>query len=267
MATMPAAHQKAGSHHHFRWGWMAIGIVVGSLLIATFVGVVWQEQPRPAVALLIGGLTFVLAGIFVGFNSPGRTVVEPAVAGGIIAIAAASILSTIGVYPVGAPTVVLWLVTGTLLAGVGGWVGELMQGTIGAETIHHKISWPWIVVGVVLGFVFNSYFVFVGRALFNLNSMGIMASFGLSFLLTGFFVGFFSPGVTLAEPAIAGVLLVVINVAVSSLGFHAPFPLGAIVLGFVAAFALALAGGWLGELVQEDTRRHRAEAAAPPPGD
>ncbi|MDT8341140.1 MAG: hypothetical protein RQ751_06475 [Longimicrobiales bacterium] len=233
---------------------MAIGIVVGSLLIATFVGVVWQEQPRPGVALLVGGLTFVLAGIFVGFNSPGRTVVEPGVAGGIIAIAAASILSGLGVFPVGAPTVVLWLILGSLLAALGGWVGELMQGTFGGETQGKKIQWPWIVVGVVLGFVFNIYFVFVGRALFSLGAMGIMASFGLSFLLTGFFVGFFSPGVTLAEPAIAGVLLVAVNTVVTSMGFQAPFPLGAIVLGFIAAFCLALAGGWVGELVQEDTR-------------
>lgn len=263
MATLPVSHEGTATHTHFRWGWMAIGIVVGSLLIATFVGVVWQEQPRPGVALLVGGLTFVLAGIFVGFNSPGQTVVEPGVAGGIIAIAAASILSGLGVFPVGAPTVVLWLVVGSLLAALGGWVGELMQGTIGAETVGRKIQWPWIVVGVVLGFVFNIYFVFVGRALFELGSMGIMTSFGLSFLLTGFFVGFFSPGVTLAEPAIAGVFLVVANTAVASLGFHAPFPVGAIFLGFIGAFCLALAGGWVGELVQEDTRGHRA----PTPGD
>jgi hypothetical protein len=234
---------------------MTIGIVIGSLLISTFVGVVWEEQPRPGVALLIGGLTFVLAGIFVGFHSPGKTVVEPGVAGGIIALAAGTILSSMGVYPVGAATLVMWLVVGSVLSAMGGWVGELMQGTIGAETATKKLQWPWIVVGVVLGFVFNVYFVFVGRAIFGLDPVGIMVSFGLSFLLTGFFVGFFSPGVTLAEPAIAGVLLVAINATVTVFGFQAPFPLPAILLGFVGAFCLALAGGWVGELVQEDNRQ------------
>lgn len=254
MATLPVSGASDRSSS-FRWGWMAIGIVVGSLLISTFVGVVWNEQPRPGVAFLIGGLTFVLAGIFVGFNSPGKTVVEPGVAGGIIALAAGTILSSMGIYPVGAGTLVVWLITGTILSAVGGWVGELMQGTIGSETARNKIQWPWIVVGVVLGFVFNVYFVFVGRALFGLDPVGIMISFGLSFLLSGFFVGFFSPGVTLAEPAIAGVLLVAMNAMVTVFGFQAPFPLAAILLGFVGAFCLALAGGWIGELVQEDNKR------------
>ena len=47
MAMIPVSHREPGAQRPFRWGWMAIGIVVGSLLIATFVGVVWQEQPRP----------------------------------------------------------------------------------------------------------------------------------------------------------------------------------------------------------------------------
>lgn len=253
MATVQVQSQHAGAH--FRWGWMTIGLVVGTLLISTFVAVVWQEQPRPAVAFLVGGLTFVLAGIFVGFNSPGSTILEPALAGGVIALAASLILSFMGVYPASTATVVSWLVAGVVLSGAGGWVGELMQGTLGESAGTVRLKWSWIVVGVVLGFVLNTYFVFVGRALFQLSSMGILVSFLASFLVTGFFVGFFSPGVTLAEPAIAGVILVALDVAVSSLGFGAPFPIGAILLGFGSAFVLALAGGWLGEMMQAGERR------------
>ena len=239
----------------FRWGWMAIGVVVGSLLIATFVGVVWNEQPRPAVALLVGGLTFVLAGIFVGFNSPGKTVVEPGIAGAIIAVFAATILAALGAFPVSVGTYGTWVVAGAVFSALGGWVGELMQGTIGPDQSEFGIQWPWIVVGVVLGFVFNIYFVFVGRALFDLGPLGVLTSFGLSFLLTGFFVGFFSPGVTLVEPAIAGLALVVIDAVVTAFGFDAPMPIMTVAIGLVGAFFLALLGGWLGEFVQEDTAR------------
>jgi hypothetical protein len=234
---------------------MAIGIVLGSLLIATFVGVVWNEQPRPAVALLVGALTFVLAGILVGFNSPGRTVAEPGIAGAVIGVAAATILAIQGTFPVGPGTFVLWFLAGAALAALGGWVGELMQGTIAGGRARGRIQWPWVIVGVVLGLVFNIYFVFVGRALFDLGSLGVLGSFSLSFIITGFFVGFFSPGVTLAEPAVAGLLLVAIDSGVTTFAFGAPMPLMTVAIGLVGAFMLALLGGWLGERVQEDTSR------------
>ncbi|MBT8336817.1 MAG: hypothetical protein KJO11_09450 [Gemmatimonadetes bacterium] len=251
MVTVPVHEASLGPT--FRWGWMTIGIVVGSLLIATFVGVVWNEQPRPAIALLVGGLTFVLAGIFVGFNSPGKTVVEPGIAGAVIGLAAATILAALGTFPVTVGTFFQWILAGGVLAALGGWVGELMQGTIAGGEARGRIQWPWVVVGVVLGFVFNIYFVFVGRALFDLGALGLLGSFALSFLITGFFVGFFSPGVTLAEPAVAGLLLVIIDSGVTTFGFGAPMPMGTVLLGLVGAFFLALLGGWLGELVQEDT--------------
>jgi hypothetical protein len=237
----------------FRWGWVTIGVIVGALLIATFVGVVWNEQPRPAVALLVAGLTFVLAGIFVGFNSPGTTVVEPGIAGAIISLAAALILSSLDAFPVTVGLLATWLVAGGALSALGGWVGELMQGTVAGGARRGRIQWPWIVVGVVLGFVFNVYFVFVGRALFSLGSLGLLGSFALSFLLTGFFVGFFSPGVTLAEPAVAGLILVVLDSLVTAFWFGAPMPVLTVALGLVGAFLLGLLGGWFGELVQEET--------------
>ncbi len=251
----PDASAATATSTKLNWGWMLLGVALGAILISSFTIIVWDEMPKPDVALLVGSLTFILTGIFVAYFSPGETILEPALAGivlaalsGIILALAVDLEITIGLAAIGLPV-------GFVLALIGGWVGELLQGTLQAEEVS-GLQWPWIAVGIVIGVVLNSYFVFVGRALFGLSSLGVLGAFAASFLLTGFFVGVFSPGVTLLEPALAGLGLILVDTLVTIIGFDAPFPLMAVLIAFVGAFFLTLLGGWVGEVVQGVSHAH-----------
>lgn len=238
-----------------RWIWVGLGVAVGAVLLSTLVPIVEHEAPRPDVAILIGALTFVLTGILVGYQSPGRTEPEAAIAGAILGGLTLLMLRVAFDVSLSATRLGGGLVLGSALAVVGGWVGEVLQGTLRTAGPTSGLQWPWIVVGTVLGLMLNCYAVFVVHALFDLSSLGVLVSFLASFVVAGFFVGYFSPGITILEPAVAALLMVAGDMLLSVVGFRAPFPMVAVALGMVAGFVLALAGGYGGEVFSH--LRHR----------
>ncbi|MFB6267093.1 MAG: hypothetical protein ABEI31_05485 [Halodesulfurarchaeum sp.] len=101
----------------FHPGWVGLGIAIGLLV---------QVGAWVTGIGLLGGLTgYVVMGIIVGVASPGRTVVEPAVAAFIMASLGFLIdhwlLAIIGV---GLPIAILYGIAGLLLGAAGGWIGE-----------------------------------------------------------------------------------------------------------------------------------------------
>ncbi len=245
MATRAELHS---AKTRFSWAWVVVGIVLGTLLIATLVTVVRNEPPRPDVAVLIGILTFALMGILVGFHSPGLTIREPGVSG--LALALLSLVAFRGLFgmELSPGWSVAILVLGPLLALGGGWVGEMLQGTLVREGSPEGLEWSWVVVGTILGVMLNCYAVFVLHALFALSPVGVFVAFSGSFFVTAAFVGYFSPGVTIVEPALAAFLVIVVDFALVLLGFRAPFPLLAVAIAAAGAFVIALAGGYVGEV-------------------
>ena len=230
------------------WVWVFVGVVVGTALLATLVPIVRNVPPRPDVAILVGALTFALMGVLVSYNSPGDTALEAGLAGVIL-----SFLTFVGIRFIEGfePTMLrtaLGFVGGITLAGLGGWGGEVLQGTYRTESVE-GLQWPWIGVGALLGVMLSVYAVFLPTALWGVGPWGVLGFFASSFFVAAFFVGYFSPGVTIIEPAIAAVLIMVIDAALASLGFRAPFPLPVVVIGMMGAFVIALGGGYLGEVI------------------
>lgn len=248
MSTIDAPARLTSRLH---WGWMLVGVILGAVLITTFVALVWNELPKPNVSILVGALTFILTGVFVAYFSPGETILEPALSGIVLAALSGITLAFVVGLELTPLTIALGLPAGFILALIGGWVGELMQGTLQSSKPTAGIQWPWIAVGIVLGAILNAYFVFGGRALVGLSPLGVLFAFAASFIVAGLFVGVFSPGVTLLEPALAGLGLVALDVLITSAGLGAPFPMAAIAVAFAGAFFLSLAGGWFGELIQQ----------------
>ncbi len=249
----------------FRWRWVLVAIVVGALLVTLVVAVGrgylpgTTAVPHTDTIVLVGVLAFLLTGIIVGFASPGNTVAEAGVAGLVLAIFSELII--IGTME---DVQVMWLplglVGGFFLTLAGAWVGELLQGTLkDREGRRGKLQWPWVLAGVMIGVLLNAYSVILGSAFFSLTPAAALVAFAASFLITGFFVGLFSPGITLAEPALAGVGVIVVDAFITSAGLDAPFPLMAIIIAALGAFVLALVGGWVGELAQLGW--HRAHPA------
>ena len=235
------------SRSYFRWVWVAVGVVIGGALLATLVPIVEAAPPRPDVAVLVGVLTAVLMGVLVGYHSPGKTIAEPAVAGALLGVLTPIVLR-IGFGFTLAPAVsTLGVFAGILLATAGGWVGEIMQGTI-EDGDRESFQWVWVGVGSVLGVLLSVYSVFVLHALFSLSSLGILIAFLGSFFVTGFIVAFYSPGATVREPAVAASLVIMVDAMLALAGFRAPFPFVMVMIACVLAFFIAMVGGYLGEV-------------------
>ncbi len=230
------------------WNWVLIGVVAGALLLASLIPIVRDLPPRPDVAILVGALTFALMGVLVAFKSPGATVREAALSGIVLALLTFVGIRFIEDVSVAPALSAMGFAAAILLSAVGGWAGEVLQGTY-RSTSTEGLQWAWIAVGTVLGVMLSVYAVFVPAGLWGFGGLGILACFSASFLVTAFFVGFFSPGITILEPALAAVLTIVIDGGLAALGFSAPFPLPVIVLGMLWVFLVALAGGYFGEVL------------------
>ena len=250
MNSDPAAGEDAPIPEPIRWTWVGAGVVLGSALIGVFVYLVDPQLQKPAATALLVTLTLTLTGILVGYRSPGETIRETAIVGVILAILTAVVLTAfLGIRI----PVVAWLLSpfyAATMAMAGGWVGELLQGTLDEAYDDKAVDWPWVFVSVIIGFTLSAYLIFLGKALFDMGAVATLAVFAASFLLTGWIVGFFSLGVTIVEPAIAAGLMVVLDSAFVVLWLERMPSLQGILVAMFASVLLALLGGWLGEKTQ-----------------
>lgn len=233
-----------------QWSWVLLGVLLGGILIAVFLNAVDRYLDRPAVDGLIVSLCVLLVGILIGGLSPGEAIREAAVAGLMLAVLTIALVAFQLRVPV--PTIV-WLAGpfyALVLALMGGYVGEMLQGTLEEAHVDKAIDWPWVFVSVILGFTVSSYAVFLVRAVAPPIANDELFIFASSFLLTGFFVGYFSPGRTMIEPAIAAAGMIIVHGGFVSLYFDPAPAIEALLLAFTVGTLLALAGGWLGETMQ-----------------
>ena len=231
-----------------RWSWVFFGMVLGGGLIASLVPIMKDEIPRPDAAVLIGALTFVLTGILVGFQSPGKTLREPAISGVGLALLTYLDLRFVVLYTPPLPWLLAGLIAGPALSLIGGWVGEVLQGTMEPDQTPEGLQWPWIWAGTALGVMLTFYSIFLPKALFDFGYAGLFATFMASFFVVAFFVGYFSPGVTILEPAVAAFFIALSDFTIVLLGFNVYFPLTMTFIAGIAGFLIALVGGYLGEV-------------------
>lgn len=253
------AGRESGSER-LRWGWIVAGVLIGTVLVTLFQRLADPSLQQVDVSGLVVILVLLLVGILVGFRSRGETIRETAVSGVLLMLLVQGYVTIVLENSV---PFIVWLAGpffGATLAMAGGWVGELLQGTLEEAHEDRAVDWPWVVASVIIGFSIASYAVFVGRSQLAIGPQESMLVIGFSFLVTGWLVGFFSPGRTMVEPAIAAGLMIVLNAGFLVLWFELVPATGSILVGFSAAVALALLGGWLGELTQSarDRRRERA---------
>jgi hypothetical protein len=107
-----------------------------------------------------------------------------------------------------------------------------------------------VIVGTVLGFVLNVLFVFLLPKLYNLNLQVMSFVFAFSFVLTGFIVGYKSPGVTLKEPAVAGAIAILIEWVFIQFLLGLEVSIAILIVGLAEGFLLTFFGAWIGERYQ-----------------
>ncbi len=253
--------------NNLEWGWVVVGTVV-SVVLATFLFYIMSETFHTYyIPMFIGLLSFVIMGIIIGYKSAGYTVREPAIGGLLAMIILIVLFHYLFDYNPPEGQMIAAPIAGFLLALLGGWVGEELQGTaerIKQMKINQKaggLEWAWVIAGAVIGFILNNILVFGFFVLLAYGITGILVSLGVSFVITGYIVGYKSPGVTILEAALAGVVGVILNFFSLYYGFGADdIPVSYMIIGLAGGFILSLLGGWLGEAAQKHVESKAAQA-------
>jgi hypothetical protein len=238
-----------------RWAWVVVGVVFGAVVIVAFLNLVDRYLDRPAVDVLVGSLTVILVGIFVGAASRGEALREAAVAGLMLAVLTLALIAFQMRVPVSTPMWVAGPFGALLLALLGGFVGEMLQGTLDEAYVDRPIDWPWVFVSVVVGFTLSTYALFLTHALLPASPAQDAIVLTGAFLVTGVLVGFYSPGKTMVEPGIAAAGLILAHIGFLTVFVEAPPSIGWLALAFAVGTGLALAGGWMGEALQARVRK------------
>jgi hypothetical protein len=119
-----------------------------------------------------------------------------------------------------------------------------------AEGGKTALQWKWVIVGVVVGLVIVGVSYFAVAPTFH--SAPIQALVMLSgFIIMGAIVGYFSPGVTLREPTIAGAFVLLIMLGLLSIrGEELADGFERTVLGLLLGVGMSWVGAWVGEKLQ-----------------
>lgn len=251
--TTEATASKGG----LEWKWIIAGVFAGTALCLSLYLMVAKTFHIPLIPTYMSLLGLVVMGIIIGYKSEGYTIMEPAIGGFLTLILTGLALSSVFGFTFTMMELGVASVMGLILGLIGGWVGEQIQITpeeLVKELEDDKkggLQWGWIIAGTVIAFIFNAFFVIGGFALLKFGVTGILLALSASFLFAGLLVGYFSPGVTIMEAGIAGVLSVILN-ALFLYSFNLLMMEESIYVieELAAGFVLSLIGGWLGEKLQ-----------------
>ena len=247
--------EQKHTEQSLQWKWVIIGAVVGLIIVGISYYIVEQTFHNVQIQILIMLVGCAVTGGVVGYYSPGVTIKEAAIGGFLVVLIMSGLLYAreAEVAKHMALNVVLILL-GIPVSWVGGWAGENLQGSqvnLDEELKADKFQWKWVITAVVVGFVLNVLFVFLPSKIFAVNLNVELFAFLVSFVIAGFIVGYKSPGVTIKEPAFAGILAVIMEWLFLEFVLKLTIDIPYLIAGLALGFLFTLIGAWLGEKYQE----------------
>ncbi len=123
-----------------QWGWILAGTVIAFIFNAFFVigGFALLKFGVAGIILSLGA-SFLLAGMIVGYFSPGVTIMEAGIAGGLSVVLNAMFLYSTSMLMMDESVYVLeGLAIGFVLSLIGGWLGEKLQAFMEDDREHEK---------------------------------------------------------------------------------------------------------------------------------
>ncbi len=247
--------RRAHKEPKLQWKWVILSVIAGLIIVGSsyfIIAPTFQSGPVQVLVMLVG---FIVTGAIIGYFSPGITINEASVGGVLVMIVMLLLLYiTKAEIHFSASINLLLLILGLSFSWVGGWAGEKLQGdeSSAAEVKSQKFLWKWVIVGVIVCFALNILFVFLLSKFFLVHVFRFAtAGFIISFVVAGFIVGFKSPGITLKEPAVAGILAVLLDWVYLKFIISLRVPAMYLVVGLLLGFLVSLFGAWLGERFQQ----------------
>lgn len=248
------------------WKWVIAGVIAGLIIVGSSYYIVAPIFHSPEIQALIMMVGFAITGVIVGYFSPGVTIREAGFAGGLVMLIMIVLLYGTDMDHdnlVSSELIdILLLLLGVGFALVGSWAGEKLQeaseSVAEADKVDDVFHWKWVLTGVIIGFALNVMFVFLTAPLFGVDLNVALVAFLVSFLITGFIVGYKSPGVTLKEPAVAGIFTVIIDWVFVEFVIKLTVDASDLIAGLAFGFLFALLGAWLGEKYQDAQEAKKA---------
>jgi hypothetical protein len=238
-----------------QWKWVILSVIAGLIIVGASYFIVAPTFHSGQVQVIVMLVGFIVTGTIIGYYSPGITINEASVGGALVMLVMLFLLYiTKAEIHFSAAINFLLLILGVGFSWVGGWAGEKLQGdaTSAAEAKNQKFLWKWVIVGVIVCFALNILFVFILSKLFLVHVFKFaFIGFIISFVVTGFLVGYKSPGVTLKEPAVAGLLAVLLDWVYLRYIISLRVPGLYLTVGLIIGFMISLFGAWLGEKYQQ----------------
>lgn len=131
---------EADKQGKLQWGWILAGTVIAFIFNAFFVigGFALLKFGVGGIIMALGA-SFLLAGLLVGYFSPGVTIMEAGIAGGLSVVLNAVFLYASSLLMVEESEYVLeGLAIGFVLSLIGGWLGEKLQSFMEDDREHEK---------------------------------------------------------------------------------------------------------------------------------
>ena len=247
---------SAHNDTRLQWKWVILSVIAGLIIVGSSYFIVAPTFHSGQVQVIVMLVGFIVTGTIIGYYSPGITINEASVGGALVMLVMLFLLFiTKAEIHFSAAINFLLLILGVGFSWVGGWAGEKFQGddTSAAEAKNQKFLWKWVIVGVIVCFALNILFVFILSKLFLVHVFKFaFIGFIISFVVTGFLVGYKSPGVTLKEPAVAGLLAVLLDWVYLRYIISLRVPGLYLTVGLIIGFMISLFGAWLGEKYQQN---------------
>jgi hypothetical protein len=246
---------SAHNEPKLQWKWVILSVIAGLIIVGAsyfIVAPTFHSAQVQAIVMLVG---FIVTGTIIGYFSPGITINEASVGGALVMVVMILLLYiTKAEIHFSAAINLLLLILGVGFSWVGGWAGEKLQGDVTSlqESKSQEFIWKWVIVGVIVCFALNILFVFILSKFFLVHIFKFaFVGFVISFMVAGFIVGFKSPGITLKEPAVAGLLAVLLDWVYLRYIVSLRVPGIYITVGLIMGFLISLFGAWLGEKYQQ----------------
>jgi hypothetical protein len=247
----PTVHNES----KLQWKWVILSVLAGLVIVGALYYIIAPTFHNGQIQVLVMLVGCIITGAIIGYYSPGITINEASVGGALVMLMMLFLLYiTNAEIQYSLAINFLLLILGIGFSWVGGWAGEKLQGddTSAEEAKNKKFLWKWVIVGVIVCFALNIIFVFLLSKFFIVHLLKFaFAGFIISFVVAGFIVGFKSPGVTLKEPAVAGLIAVILDWVYLKFIISLPVPAMYLAVGLIMGFMISLFGAWLGEKYQQ----------------
>ena len=254
---------SAHKEKKLQWKWVVLSVVAGLIIVgaAYFIVAPMFHSGEVQVLMMLGGC--IITGTVIGYFSPGITMNEASIGGALVMLIMFLLRAMTNAEIHFSPSMtILLFFLGVGFSWLGGWAGEKLQGdeTSAEEKQTKKFIWKWVLVGAIIAFALNVLIVFILSTIFPAHMYKLStAGFIVSFVIMGFVVGFKSPGITLREPALAGILAVILDWIY--LRFIITYQVSGkyITLGLIIGFFISLFGACLGEIYQRSKEQKKIE--------